>query len=78
MKLPKSIIANRLEIVEAVEEYDETNTDMESTLKRELDKSIQDGVTNFAFSFIPADKTIKFSDWNTILYYNNIGVYVKQ
>ena len=78
LKLPKAIIANRLEIVEAVEEYDEQDTEMESTLKRELDKSIQDGVTNFAFSFIPADKTIKFSDWNTILYYNNIGVYVKQ
>lgn len=38
-----------------------------------LRSSIEDHYSNVSFSFEPVDKTVE-SDWNTIMYYNNIDV----
>ena len=76
LSLPQELVALILGLVEDKEAYSSANDSIE--LEKELTKSISDKVTAFSFNFIPADRTIEFTDWNNIMYYSNIDVTVKQ
>lgn len=72
----KSITAYLLLPVEEISSYlgfKSYTKERVQSVKNILTSNIDSGLCNFEFYFTPTDKTIQ-SDWNTIFYYDNIGV----
>lgn len=65
LALPKKLVASWL----GFDENAETND-----VYVELQNTLDNNTSKVSVSFIPTDKTIETSDWNTVIYYDNIEV----
>lgn len=65
LALPKKLVSGWL----GFDESSETND-----VYVELQNTLDNNTSKVSVSFIPTDKTIETSDWNTVIYYDNIDV----